>query len=282
MNKYSIRYTDEELLQDLRRCEEEHGKVTQKIINNTENDYANSTTYRTHFGTLTEAKKEAGVEVSQDHLTDEEYERINKSLKNDEELQEMLEGLLMGDAFVQRDKGKNAKFSVEMINKDFLEWVAGEMGDACSLMKRKNTAEELYEKNNRRYDNVSKENYNDIYTLRSRSVEFFNRYYDWYESGEKRYPEDTELTPLMLNMWYCCDGSLVEHGKNPNPVIYCSNEYDRKEFIEGLFDPLDPTPSVHGGGGGVIQFKRGETSDFFNYIGESPPGYEYKWPEEER
>lgn len=57
-----VKYKDEELLELLEKCEEEFGKVSSSILNDTNNEYPTQPTYQYRFGSLSEAMEEAGLE----------------------------------------------------------------------------------------------------------------------------------------------------------------------------------------------------------------------------
>jgi len=267
-------YTDEELLDALYTCENRYDKVTTKCINE-ESDLPDSSTISNRFGTFSKAKQKADIEnVGQIHLTDDEMDRINESIS--EYQKNIIKGLLMGDAWVEKETGKTARMSVEMSNEDFLLWVREELGEIVSSMGIKSTGDELAEKNESYGYTVNKENYNDMYVLRTRALNYFNTLREWYSSGQKRFPDTLELSSTMLKMWYCCDGSFAD---DRYPVIYSSDQSDVKNEILSLFDHINVDPSFTDGGGGAIQFPMNDVNRFFEYIGDHPPGFAYKWSE---
>jgi len=266
-------YTKEEILDNIRLCEKEYGKVSTTLMREDEN-LINPYYAKKHFGTFSKAKVKSDIEnVGQIHLTNKELKEINNSITKKQK--DILKGILMGDAWVGKEKGKNAKLSIESINEEFIDWLDDVLGDIVSHTGKRNTASELAEKNRKYGYTVNEENYNDIYTLRTRQIPYFNKLHEWYSTGEKRFPK-LYLSPTILKMWYVCDGSYVD---SKYPVIYSSNENDRKKFILSLFDETELNPSFTKGGGGTIQFKKSESNEFFEYIGEPVPGFEYKWPE---
>jgi len=267
-------YTDEELLDALSTCESRYGKVTTKLVDN-EDDLPHSTTIGNRFVSFSRAKLEADIEnTGQIHLTDSERTRINESITDYQK--DIMEGLLMGDAWINRPEGKNPHLSIEMVNNQFLSWVENILDDVVSSFRMRATAEELVEKNKSYGYTVNEENYNDVWVLETNRLEYFDELGEWYSSGEKRYPDDLELNPVKLKIWYCCDGSLVRGGY---PVIYSSDQSDVRESVLSLFDDIDVNPTFTDGGGGTIRFNRGDVDDFFNYVGDHPPGFAYKWPE---
>lgn len=55
-------YTKDQLLSELHRCYEENGEVNIKLLNDSNTDYPTQPTYANYFGSITEAKKMAGIE----------------------------------------------------------------------------------------------------------------------------------------------------------------------------------------------------------------------------
>lgn len=275
-------YTDEELLQQLEECENRHGKVTTRLVNG-DPDFAAASTFKSHFGTFSRAKQAACLDdVGQIHLTDDEYCRLDKRIRGDERLKDICLGLLMGDANLNEDPGKKgAALNLEMTNRPFLNWVSDEMGDICSNLCLKAEAEELASKNKKYGYTVNEKNYNDIYALRTRRLQYFDYLRsEWYKSGEKTFPDSLSLSPLLTKVWYCCDGSLVKPGLDAvYPIIYCHNERSRPDYLEALFDGVEIQPRFNRSGGGALQFQRSETEEFFNWIGDPLPGFHYKWPD---
>lgn len=267
-------YNKEEVLKSMRDCERKHGKVTTSKMKE-DNSLIHPYYAKKLFGTFSNAKIKSGIdELGQIRLTEKEVKEINNSITNEQK--DILKGILMGDAWIDRKENKSARLKIESINKEFLDWLEDALGDIVCSKGKKSTAKELAEKNRKYGYTVNEENYNDIYILRTRSMKYFNELHTWYDSGEKRFPK-MELTPTILKMWYVCDGSF---SNSSYPVVYSSNEKDRKKFILDMFKDTKLNPSFHNGGGGVIQFKTSESDAFFEYIGEPIPGFEYKWPEE--
>jgi uncharacterized Zn-finger protein len=257
---------DDELLSLLRKIEEKEGKVTQKLINKV--DYApHSSYYSRRFKSISKAKEKADLDDSGTIiLTDEEYKKLNNELESSELIQEIITGLLMGDGWIEKEEGKNPSFSIELTNKKFLDWLDRKLGNISRSVRPKRNPDNIVIKNK----TVDKAK--DCYILSTRNLKGFDRFNSWYSSGEKRFPE-IDLTPMILKMWYVCDGSYTNY-----PVIYSTNENDRKDFILSFFDNLSLNPNFNMGGGGCLQFKKSEVEEFFSYIGKSVPGFEYKWP----
>mgnify|MGYP006271462653 FL=1 len=192
--------------------------------------------------------------------------------------QEMVLGLLMGDGSIPtQPDGRNGVFHVPMVNRQFLEWYDNRMGLFTTGVSLKKTAEELAE-NNRESGfspNAKAENYHDMYTVWSRSHPYFTRLRSWYESGTKRIPVGFELTPEIAKFWYISDGFLdVDRDRTPRAEIRTHTESDRSDFLLDLFREHGFDPNFRRG---TVRFSRDETRSFLDWMGNPPPGFEYKW-----
>lgn len=193
---------------------------------------------------------------------------------------EVLTGLLMGDGSLN-SYGKNSYFVCNMITKEFLEWLDDEMGVLGTGVQLKNTSKEQAEWSRRSGNNPDalKENYNPIYTWNSRCHRGFNKYQKWYESGNKKYPVDLVLTPLVLSVWFCGDGSLVKRdGVRPHIQISCSNELgasDGRSKIVDLFSDIPVSPKFDFQ---IFRFGVDDSEWLWDWMEGPLPGFRYKWP----
>lgn len=259
----------------LKQCEDRYGKVTTKCIDN-DKEFCHSSTIKSRFGSFSKAKMEADIDsVGQVHLTDDDRRRISEQLTDRQ--RDIIRGVVMGDGWVNtKNDGDTGRMGVAMVNKPFLGWVRDQIDPIVSDFSLRSSAEDLSEKNRKHGYTVNEENYNDMYILRTHAISFIGDLCSWYDTGQKRFPESIDLTPMALKMWYCCDGSFVQ---SEYPVIYSANENDRRDVVLSLFDCVPVSPSFNDSGGGAIQIIRDESDTFFEYIGSPPPGFEYKWPD---
>lgn len=149
------------------------------------------------------------------------------------ESKDMLVGLLMGDGSIPTREA-NSVFHLPMINRRFLRWFDDQMEVLTTGVSLKKTATELAS-NNRETgfsSNAKQEDYHDIYTVWSRTHPLFNQLREWYESGQKRFPADLELTPTVTKFWYLCDGYLdVGQWGRPRLEIKARNERSRADYL---------------------------------------------------
>lgn len=268
-------YTKDELIQHLIECERRYGKVTRKLLND-DDDFADRVPFDRHFGTLTQAKRVAGVAIGQDRLSDDEYAELDPV-----QFEELFTGLLMGDASIDATSGRSPCLHLRMTNCSFLEWLDNRLGALTTGVRRYCTAAEAAEHARQTgfRPNANAKNYRDVYDLRTRRHPWFDRLAEWYTTGVKTFPSDLTLTPTVTKMWYVCDGGLVmtkAHTSPGYPFIKSKNEMDRSTFLLDLFESIGFSPRFDEYNVNLV-FSRGESDSFLEWIDEPPPGFEYKW-----
>lgn len=173
----------------------------------------------------------------------------------DHRQEQIVTGLMMGDASAT----SNQQVVCGMTTEEFLEWVDDEMGLVSTGCRFYRSAEEV--------PMATK----DIYRLTLRNIPDIQKFSYWYDSGQKRFPEDLELTPLIAKVWYACDGSLLG-GQEGYPSFGVTNELDRSEFLIALMDGIGFESTVTGQSLMIY-----ETEEFLDWMGDPVPGFEYKW-----
>lgn len=270
------------LIEHLQECKRRNGKASQSALRG-EDDLVNPGRITRHFGTYSKGKVAALDNPKQVHVTDDKRERLNREVREDEYKRDILTGLLMGDGYMKYPDGKNTRLGIEMADEEFLEWVSDELGDIVREPDKSRDAADLAEKNREHGYTVNEENYSDLYTISSVALPALEEFASWYDSGQKRFPDWVELNPTVTKMWYCCDGSLAGgYQSSSHPVIYVANEKDRRDYLMNLFEDTAFSPTLTDGGGGTLQFSRGEAKDFLDWLGDPPAGFEYKWLPEQR
>lgn len=202
---------------------------------------------------------------------------------------EIIRGLVMGDGSVFR-KSANPNIEVSMTDPYYLRYLQdqfGILGTGCSLSE---TGDELamrqYEIG---YDNELRSGaYSDIYSWRTRTHPEFQRYANWYSSGEKVWPDDIVMAPRTFKHWYCCDGTLNKKSESYAIRISMNNEAGNKEKVRGYFDDsILPEPDSW------FEYDVGDydvncearwyyekSKEIFHKIGAPLPGFINKWPDE--
>jgi len=187
-------------------------------------------------------------------------------------------GLVMGDADVLRTGG-NPSIRVRMTNKKFLNWLKEEFGCLATDITLEVSGEEALERN--KHSDFIKttedtEVYKDLYRVVLRANMWYSNLAEWYDTGEKVWPDDISFEPLTVKMWYVCDGWYDE--SSGRPAIRANNESENLYEHIGRFKQvgLEPTKQSNRD---VIRFNKSKADKFFEYIGEPVPGFEYKWSE---
>jgi len=184
-----------------------------------------------------------------------------------EEKAEILRGIWMGDGCVADNLKGNPYMMIEMINREFLEHLSEEFHGLHTGLRS-------YESDTCK-DGI-------IYRLRSVNHEWFKQFVGCSVDGEhikkKSFPDDTELTPTIVKYWYACDGSLLHRketpGARPRSQIGCKNEEERPDFLIDLFEDVGFSPKYYSG---RLRFGVDDTERLVKWMGEAPPGFEYKF-----
>lgn len=204
---------------------------------------------------------------------------------------EIITGILMGDGCIN-NSGKNPQLQVNMISPNYLKYVADKFGVLGSEVTINTTAEKSAEHARKTGFSpyAKKENYSDLYMWRSISHPELHEFSHWYDSGEKVWPEDINLTPTVLKHWYCGDGSWYNSKSHSAIEIAMGNEVRETEKVSQIFKNVGlSSPSnynIYERKDGSIdcsaRFTVNQSKELFKYMGEPLPDFEYKWPKEYR
>lgn len=199
----------------------------------------------------------------------EEYERIaqhwsfNPSHRTElsERQYDIIVGLLLGDGTVVDDADEKA-FVVEMKNIEFIDWLDDELGWLSSGYSTKGE-----------YGRLRTKSHPEITELRG-----------WYWTGEKVFPSEINLNPIIFEMWYVSDGTLNMRDETRQPRMRLSSMQDSK-VIENILStiPFDLeytwniSSSGFGGQSKAVVFSVETTKKLQNWMTEIPKGFEYKY-----
>jgi hypothetical protein len=267
-------FESEEILQMLRDCEEKYGYVDREVFCS---EYVSRSRVEKHFGTFSNAKVEAGLQnTGTIQKSEEELEDINQQVKEDDKLQEVIKGLLLGDGSLEPATESESCFRVGMANREFLRWLYNNyLHKISNDIRNKCTPKEGAEqakKSGFRPD-AKEENYSHIYEIRTHRLPFLSEMREkWYPDEKKRFPEDLELTPTSAKFWYCGDGGVNIFDGTCS--ICCKNESERPRYLEHLFQ--DQGFNANYVAEQSILFGQ-DSERFLEWIGECPKGFEYKW-----
>lgn len=184
---------------------------------------------------------------------------------------EIVVGLLMGDGYVQDNGGVgNPLFKVYSTNLSFLFYLRERLGYICTVIDINRTADQSHDKFGHETDNPL---YHDCYELRTHSLPDYKELRSWYSGGEKHYPDDLELSPLKMMLWYCCDGSIERIGNHSSMEMGKTVGTDSEDKIRGLFEEQGWEYYRTDNG---FQFDVGSTELIQEYMTELPECFKYK------
>jgi hypothetical protein len=181
-----------------------------------------------------------------------------------------MEGLVLGDGTVE----PNGRLKVSSVRKEFINWLQAEYPHLVTSVRLNKTADESARNANSHNNPIDvssdSSNYQAIYrahfTVRPETKKLRER---WYDDG-KKIPDDVELTPMMAKIWYCGDGHLQD-GTTPRISTRSTYKSDEIELFE------DAGFDVHDNKHHYFSIPR---QNLFEWMGNPPDGFEYKWPTE--
>jgi hypothetical protein len=190
----------------------------------------------------------------------------------------ILLGMMLGDGSLNRQH-KTASMNISMSNKTFLEWLNEELDWLTKNFKKKFTFQEVSENiselNRDSYKSKTHDHYQ-TYIRAHPSLEIFK---SWYKNGKSRIPDNLSIPPTALKMWYVSDGGLHWSENHATVSITSVNEIERGHTI---IKPLEEYGFTVKQSCSNFVIGKDETDDFFDLIGEAPPGFEYKWCHKDR
>lgn len=149
---------------------------------------------------------------------------------NDIQHQIMIGGLLGDSSLEKSGKFPRMKIERQVLDKPYLTWQFSHFKNLC-----KSDIKE-YSRYDVRYCKFRASVY-----FRTRAVPAFTSYYDkWYINGIKTVPNDIEFTPLVLAIWFCDDGCIINE-KNQRLVLKLSTEsfgYAGTNFLSQKLEKL--------------------------------------------
>lgn len=137
--------------------------------------------------------------------------------------EQILIGLLLGDGCVFRLKETHNSYlrvQRKLEDKKYNEWLYEEFKNFCNSGVKESSH---YNKDtNKNYPNCS---------FKTRLLPIFNSYREkWYVNKIKIAPQDLILTPLIMAVWFCDDGSIF--ASNPNVPHRMGMELSTHGFSE--------------------------------------------------
>lgn len=165
---------------------------------------------------------------------------------------EIVRGLVLGDGYVETDSAPALKLG--STNKEFLEWVDGEMGNESTGV---------------RFVHVTDAG-SDYYTIRIR----YNPYIEahtWGSNTNNDWPRHMRITPLVIGLWYAGDGHYYEDVGAAEIGVSVSKR--RRWILESYLAQAGLDARI---GKDRMHFRQQEAERLQAYA-EPIPGYTSKW-----
>ena len=184
---------------------------------------------------------------------------------------ELIEGMLLGSGWLSHNDGK-PHLRVKMSNKTFIEWLVKELGYICTGTVSVDDEE--------REIMGGRTNLKKSYAIRTHTLESLRRYNNWLDDIWTRGRRSLEITPLKLKLWYVSNGSIIRQRGCHAEIFESAVESENQ--LENVFDSIGigftmdtnrSTKSDH------LRFSRSQSQKLWDYMGDSLPGFEYKWPD---
>lgn len=219
--------------------------------------------------TCSEVYRNIGKHIQQSEC---EYPEINSYTES------LLIGMQMSDGWVT--KGESGSIlHAKMINKEFLEWYITQLSIFTSGVTMELAASEIAEQaRETSFSPSAKEkNYNDIYRIHTMT-------HPYIDNIKELDLESIELDSDIVKIWYCGDGGLHWSENSVYAKLTKKGTYSEIGMLADKFGELgfDVTVDDIHNGAKVIRFKSSSTEKLLEWIGPSPPGFEYKWEVESK
>ncbi len=193
------------------------------------------------------------------------------------EQEEIITGLVLGDGSVVPG-GKNPKLQVGMITKEYLEYLDNKFPEYSLGVKVLKTSEKSHEQLYERGMVGEENNCSTVYMWDTRNSPLFERWRSWYTDSGKQFPRNLDLSPNILRTWFVCDGDSRDNVVR----LTADSQYANSKYVKSYFDGISVSPSRIDKDKNRFRiiFNKKQRDKFYNYIGNSPPGFEYKWPDQ--
>jgi len=179
----------------------------------------------------------------------------------------IIDGLVLGDGHVHfAGANRPGYLQVRMTSRRFVEWLDERLGWLS-------TGARLYRPaTNRRRA---------VYSVRTRSLDWFDRYRSWYADGEPWISDGYSLSRMAARTWYVSDGSACWNGDRFCSVRIAARRLAAKqrERLLELFAEKGYDVRLTDCG---LRFRPPHGHRFLDWTGPSLPGFAYKWETESR
>lgn len=199
---------------------------------------------------------------------------------------EILVGHIMGDATYAK-RSKNGYLAWNMTNLQYMKWLNNELGWISYDVRKGSTPEKMAQYHFLR-DRETSDSYKDEQDVWPGSDDSYKQQYrgstishpwidklDWMEDGKKKFPKTVKLTPTVVKIWFSDDGGLHwGNGNRPQASITATSQIDILDLLSDKFSDAVCSPNVIRN---RLQFNVDETEELIDWMGEAPPGMEYKF-----
>lgn len=183
---------------------------------------------------------------------------------------EHIDGFLLGDGCISIDKrmkSKKARATCSLEYEEFCEYLIGFFKGSVSKYNSKKMKQGFFFQGRTKY-----------------SEDYYKEFLRWYPKADgkrlKQVPDDVEITPISVVMWYLGDGSLVKQNNWQSMKVRLSTDGFKREGVQILVDKLNELKIwCHIDFDNRVQIKARGIPAFFNYIGRTSPVscYDYKF-----
>lgn len=171
---------------------------------------------------------------------------------------EICVGLLLGDGCLVDDASEGA-LVVGTKNEEFLSWLDEELGWLSGGYTEQS---------------------NGMFRLRTVAHPELTELRGWYWTGEKEFPPELELTPIMFEMWYVGDGTLESRDETRQSRLRMSCAQD-EDVVDDILSsiPIDVEYSRNENPWGCSYvFSVDSSKDLWSWMPYDSVGYDRKFP----
>ena len=194
---------------------------------------------------------------------------IDKKFEN-EYIIEWIDGLMLGDGFINFKKNKNYQNARYVIGTSSMEWAKYAMKPLLNYCPCDPVV----------YQKINKKHPNPIWESKTKThPDIIIQAKRWYsgQNESKVIPNDIRITPISVMLWYLGDGSFSMHGSNSSHLRLSTCSFKRED-IERYILPKLKNHKIDGyidKYKGDIFINSHSIKYFFNFIGWHSPFKDY-------